>query len=567
MWSVLALTSFLLSYWGWYDQSATFHAYGLRAHENAIFMALRVFGFSSAYVDPKLMGNDWRLLVSRWTGLVVVTATVVAAGLELFRAEIAEVKSSWLRRHILIIGDHDMAIALVTEAVRRRLSAIHISAAVAKPQQTGALITLPRLVGEDPLTVGRAAYARRVVVAETELGASMELALRALEQTPAVETATPKVAVHLDDPVTAERIHHVPGGLNLFSFSEAQVTARTVLFRHPPFLLARRIGAPAVHVVIVGFGRLGQAIARDVVLNCAVSDLGEPHITVIEPLGEAAQREFLYKHPSFNKACEFKVFVDLEGAMSSTGPDSAAPAPPVCATFVCIRDTADGLAEAAALCERIGQYDQIQGPVFVRIRSGGPQPPRGGLGDLVAGKMYTFGAVTDLGAQSRALDDDPDAEARMVHQVYAEIGGYEARPWETLTEDLRVSSRRVVTHVPAKLASLGLDLEPWLRTPDDERPWPPVLARDETLYREGARDRRAAAALEHARWTADRHVNGWRHGLEQDNSRKIHVALTPFEDLSDEFKAFNFAVADWLETLVKVRTEGAAPADLRRPKD
>ncbi len=112
LWLILAIVIFILAYWGWYDQAAALHARGWRAHENAAFMAIRAFGSSSAYGDPRLIGTDWRLIVSRWTGLAVFTATVAAAGLELSRAQVASAVAAGRKRHVLIIGDHEMANAL-----------------------------------------------------------------------------------------------------------------------------------------------------------------------------------------------------------------------------------------------------------------------------------------------------------------------------------------------------------------------------------------------------------------------------------------------------------------------
>src|SRR5205814_1982099 len=81
---------------------------------------------------------------------------------------------------------------------------------------------------------------------------------------------------------------------------------------------------------------------------------------------------------------------------------------------------------------------------------------------------------------------DPDAAARAVHEGYSRFRGQAVTPWEQLPEEMRVSNRRVVSHIPAKLASVGFDLEPWLAVPDEERPWPPPLAPGALLFRDEA---------------------------------------------------------------------------------
>jgi hypothetical protein len=325
------------------------------------------------------------------------------------------------------------------------------------------------------------------------------------------------------------------------------------MLRHPPFLLARRLKASAVHVLIVGFGRLGQAIARDVGLNSLVSDLEAPHITVIDPDADAVRADFLHKHPEFDVEHRFLIFADLNEVKVADDQ------PPVCAVYVCLRDSAEALSAAIAYSEGASRNNLIQGPIFARLRSGGPLRPNAGISALRPRQIYSFGALADAAASAYALDDDPDADAKQVHEAYARIGGYSAEPWAVLSEEMRVSNRRVVSHVPAKLASLGFDLESWLSSPDGERRWPPSLAAGEPLYRNGA-DRTATAILEHRRWMADRRMNGWRYGPTRDNDRKIQPYLVPFEELSEEVQAYDYGVADWLEDYV----QRAAPGVLRR---
>ncbi|HEY5072225.1 MAG TPA: RyR domain-containing protein [Caulobacteraceae bacterium] len=553
VWLVLVVVTFVLAYWGWHHRPSAFNFSGFRAHENAAFMALRAFASDDFYISPGQAGSDWRLIVARWTGLAAVAGTLAAAGMALFQAQIAGFWAALQKGHTLVVGDHEMAQALVAEAVRLRLATVHISAAAARPEQTRSLITLPRGPGQDPLVSGRADRARRVIVAETDLGASAEHALRAVEQMKSWPATRTRVAVHLDDPATAERIHHAPGGIDLFAFSEAQASARAVMLRYPPFLLARRLGASAAHILIVGFGGLGQALARDLVLNSLVADLGEPHITVIDHRAGFASSEFLHRHPEFKQTSQFSVFSDLdEAGLADVAGDGR---PPVCAAYVCPRASAGALSSAIALCERATRHELVQGPIFLRLRSGALSRPEGGVANLQARKLYSFGGLSAAAASSHALDDDPDAAARAVHQAYTRIAGFAADPWESLSEEMRISNRRVVSHVPAKLASLGFDLEPWLAMPDEARPWPPALAPDEPLYR-GEADRRLIAVLEHRRWTADRRVNGWRYGPTRDNSRKIHPDIVPFDELPKEVQTFDFGVAEWMDAYLPRRPGG-----------
>jgi hypothetical protein len=560
VWLAFGVTAMILACWGWYLQSGAFKATGFRRFENAVYMTLRVFSLSDSYASASNTGGRWQLVIARWMGATVFLSGVATAGVSLFQAQLAALAASWRRGHVLIVGDHDMAHALAQEAGRRRLRAIHVTGTAPAASRNGAVINLPRPAGDDGLIHGRAAQAARVIIAEADLGESVESALKAVAQLAAGPAPVP-IAVHLDDPAMAEGIHHVEGGVDLFAFSEADAIARSIMVRHPPFLLAGLCGASSVHVVILGFDGLGQELARDVALNARAMDLGRPRVTVIDHEAALASRGFLHRHPEFRQICDLEVFTHLGEARFG---DAGAEHPVVCASYVCLRDSATALAAAIGLRETAIRHDAIRGPIFTRLRSGGLMRPPGGVRGLQSLKLYGFGGLTDSSSASRALLADPDAAAKAVHETYSRLGGYSAGPWERLTEDMRASNRRVVNHIPAKLATLGFDLEPWLAVPDERRPWPPPLAPGETLFRDQA-ERRRLAVLEHERWMADRRLNGWRYGKTRDNARKIHPDLVPFDDLPGAVQAFDYAVVDWLDADLPRRPGGLTrpPADAR----
>jgi hypothetical protein len=561
VWLAFGVTAMILACWGWYLQSGVFRATNLRRIENAVYMTLRVFSLSDAYTNASNTGGRWQLVVARWMGAAVFLSGVATAGVALFQAQLASLAASWRRRHVLIIGDHDMAFALAREALKRRLPTIHLTATVSSARRAGSLISLPRAPGDEELSHGRAGQAARVIIAESDLGESVEHALEVAARLGA-GPSPPSVAVHLEDPAMAEGIHHVEGGIDLFAFSEAHAVARSIMLRHPPLLLADLIGASAVHVLILGFDGLGQELARDVALNAVGMNLRRPRITVIDQDAAFVKRGFLHRHPEFPRICNFEVFAHLEEAAFGSPQAVGESAPAVCASYVCLRDSAVALAAAIGLRESAIRHDGIRGPIFTRLRSGGLMRPPGGVRSLQPLILYGFGGLVDSSSASRALLADPDEAAKAVHQNYSRIGGASAGPWEQLSEDMRVSNRRVAGHIPTKLAALGFDLEPWLALPDDERPWPPPLAPGVPLCRDAA-ERTRLAILEHERWMADRRLNGWRPGPTRDNARKIHTDLVPFDDLSEAVKGFDYAVVDWLDTYLPRRSAGLErPASL-----
>ncbi len=554
LWLAFALASLAFAYWGWYLQSGVFGAAGPRKVENALFMSLRVFGLNDSYTLSANTGSRWQLILARWMGAGVFLSGLVTAGLSLFRVQIAALSVAWSNGHILVIGDHEIALALIRHAADRGLPTVHVTASVADARREGSLVSLPRAPGDDGLDAGGAGRASRVIIAEIDIGQSVEDALKAAERMKAATGGAATVAVHLDDPAIAERIHHAEGGIDLFAFSEAHAAARSVMVRHPPFLLAHRLGAPAIHILIIGFNDLGQELARDLVLNSLGMNLGRPWITVIDPDAATARRDFLNRHPEFPHLCTLEVFAHL-GEARFDAPAPSRDDPTICAAYVCLRDSAAALAAAIGLRESAIRHDRIEGPIFVRLRSGGLMRAAGGTSGLQALQLYGFGGLTASAVASRALSPDPDATAKAVHEGYSRAGGASAGPWKDLPEEMRVSNRRVVSHIPAKLATLGFDLEPWLATPDDHRPWPPPLAPGVILFRDDV-ERTRMAMLEHERWMADRRLNGWRPGLRRDNARKLHTDFVAFEELSEAIKSYDYQVVDWMDSFLPRRPGG-----------
>jgi hypothetical protein len=98
---------------------------------------------------------------------------------------------------------------------------------------------------------------------------------------------------------------------------------------------------------------------------------------------------------------------------------------------------------------------------------------------------------------------------------------------------MRESNRRLMIHLPAKLASAGLDLTDWLGSGLS----PGALAIPD-LRRDPERLEQLAA-LEHSRWMAERRLSGWQHGERRDNLRRRHPDLVPYSALPEDSRRFD----------------------------
>jgi hypothetical protein len=546
---LLVIWTFFIGIWAWHDRH---YSWG-----DAVYRAVSLFDIGN---DLYNQGGhlDWRFAVGRWTGLAAVFSTAGVALTAVLHERVSRWRAALSRGHTMVVGDHLVAAALIARARQFGHGVLHVSDHVNEATSAAGFVTLPRHVMQDPR--GFARRSNLILVAESDTGASAETALT-LTRGMNLEGSA-KVRVHLDDPVAAEGFHHLPGGYDIVTFSLAQAAAREVLLRQPPFVLARKRQAEAIHVLIVGFGRLAESLLADILVNSVSAGLGEPWITVVDESAAAAQRSFISRYPEageigrirFVDTLDNDTFENLQGQLRGR-------APPICAAYVCIHNSAEAFSAAIALRDRAFRDGLFEAPIFVYLPSGGGLPRQlSGAARHEEIPLLGFGDVDDVVLVSQALDRDADEWPKKVNIAYAEAygriygGTVSPAPWRTLPEPMRQSNRRVITHIPAKLASLGFDLTPLIEAPLGQRLELPALHPDHPMFRNDA-DRRIAAELEHRRWAADRQLSGWRLG-KRDNRRRFHPDLIPFEDLSDAVQAFDFAVNDWLDAVLPRRPDG-----------
>ena len=546
---------------GWIGRANLFGVRdGWPSVENTLFLVLRAFIIDGVYIDESKTGNSPWLVAARWTGAAAFAWGLVTALIALSQERLARWRARISRGHVLVVGDHPIVEAVIRRAKAAGRATIHASDRADTASFAPGYVILPRSVVEEGRVEGLAAKAGLILIAETDTGASAETALNT-SHNPAVDNA--KVRVHLDDPVAAVGFHHLPGGYDILTFSLAKAAAREVLLRQPPFVLARRMGASAIHVLILGYGRLGESILTDILVNCVASGLASPWITVVDDGAETAELSFQSRYPEADQIGRIRFVRTLDhaalaGLAQSLSADAA---PPVCAAYVCIDNSADAFSASIALRERAQRDALFEAPIFVYLSSGGglPRSTQGAMGNEVM-PLLGFGDLDCVVAVSDALKQDSDIHAKAVNRAYGDVYGKvygrvdPPAPWRTLPEPMRASNRLVVTHIPAKLASLGFDLGPLMAQPLESRLDLPALHPDHPLFRNDD-DRHEAARLEHRRWMADRHLSGWRLGP-RDNRRKFHPDLIAFDELPKNVQAFDYGVNEWLDSILPRRPDG-----------
>ncbi|MHB1139414.1 MAG: RyR domain-containing protein [Microthrixaceae bacterium] len=143
--------------------------------------------------------------------------------------------------------------------------------------------------------------------------------------------------------------------------------------------------------------------------------------------------------------------------------------------------------------------------------------------------------------------------ARLIHLDYLSVAGTTASEatvsWSALPATFRRASRAQAFDFGVKLGLLGCELS---ETRDD-------------VARFGDEEIERLAEHEHERWMAERRADGWVHGAQRDDVRRIHPDLVPYDRLSEATKDLDRQAVTRLPALaaliglVVVRRVGAGP--------
>lgn len=145
-------------------------------------------------------------------------------------------------------------------------------------------------------------------------------------------------------------------------------------------------------------------------------------------------------------------------------------------------------------------------------------------------RLIAFGGLIRAESIERVLDRKGDEAAMALHAGYlaAEFGRSAQssetalRQWDALSETLKEANRSAARHLSILLASAGL--ETIERANVERNGWPAVeLAPGQIEH---------LAKVEHRHWMASRIDQGWRSGPARDDSRRLHPAIVPYDELS-----------------------------------
>jgi hypothetical protein len=312
--------------------------------------------------------------------------------------------------------------------------------------------------------------------------------------------------------------------LTLESFDLQRQAARAILARWPLHTGMDPAFGQRVHLLIAGSAPPARALVLQALRLMHYGDL-RPMLTLAHSDPDRLREEWLAEVPRVQQFCDLVFSTYDDPTLSGT--------PPVTSAFVCEDPPQKGLETAQKLARLIAARQGASPLIHLET---GEAEPKGDVGDW-DGQILPFSWLREACRPQALIDGREDELARVIHQHYrdsiaaqgrdpaAEPAG---RPWETLAASYRDANRQQADHLWAKLAvsdcrAVREDLVEYFA-------FSPLEA--ERL-----------AVIEHARWAADRYLDGWTYAPVRDNARRHHPQLVPYTDLSDPMKDLDrFAV-------------------------
>lgn len=535
------------------------HSPGARHGFSPLYHATQMLILHTAHFEEM---NGW-LEAGRWFGAATLfAATGVVFGKRLRREFRLMRMTRWRDHHVVCgLGHKGLEVARSFKRKNPRARVVVIDPEPGEHlanecDKEGICIFAADASLPETLQQARVARARDVVILtpldQTNVRIAAEVRLQRSGQKPGEAACHVHVSdIHLRDALQqwSEGGGKASGGA-LHFFDVFDNEARRVLLDVP--LDGAGIGRDdprSVHVVVLGFGRMGCSVALRAAKMGHFANGKKLRISVVDRNAGAERERFLFRHPVLKGSAVCRMEFHTAEADSISARDRmeewARERDVLLHVFVCLEDDARDVEVALRLRTLLNSPDRH---LLVRIRSHrslakiletAPSPDQ---------RIIPFGMIEDACADEAFLNERTDSVARAIHEffVFKRLAGSIRRPdndpalrdWDDLREEIRESNRQQADHIAIKLRAIGCKL---VKTSD------PGEAVEKIEWKEIE----LLAPVEHGRWNAERLLAGWRYGTPSNKEERINENLKTWEELDKSIRKYDEEAVEDIPDIVK----------------
>ena len=543
----LSLTAFVCGWVGFWRYE---HEHGLEGSPlSPPYHALQMFILHTPHLERRI--NAW-LEVGRWLAPLALGWAAVRAWMSAYRRELRLIQARRLSGHTVVCGLGRKGLDVLQGYAERGEKVLAVERAgqsdlIRAAEALGLAVVVGDATDPRVLRQARVHKAERLVAICGEDGTNVEIAVRArrLIQQADRRRRPLRCYVQLSDPALGRSVQHsrVLGGqeagcdIRVFDIYESQV--RALLEQHP--LDRSGIGPEdprQVHLVIVGFGRLGESLAVKAAQIGHFANRKPLRISAIDRTAAIKRDRLLFRYPPFEQVCPIEFFpLEVESPearrrLTEWCQDDRS----VTTVAICFDNDSRSLDVGFRLITQMPQC-----PSAIALRLSAPSGLAsllidGGARPEVTCRLHAFGAITERSSERAFEDTELDALARAIHEDFVTKRTTFRRTvqtdralasWDVLDDqDYKSANRQQADHLGIKLRAIGCEAA----AVSDPRPEHTFSAKEVELL----------AEMEHARWVAERTLAGWTFGPRpKDDTAKTSPYLLPWTSLADDVKQYD----------------------------
>lgn len=527
---------------------------------DAFFYSMRLFSMQFERMDH----TPPPLQIARFLAPLTLMVSVIKGYIHVARTHGMAYFHSKLNRHIVICGLGRKGLCIALESKKNKIPVVIIekdpeNKLLRECEEHGVFCWIGDASEAYVLEYAKVESAKEVIILISCDETNVRIAMKVRELT-AKLPSRPECFVHLENALMRENLQRAfeSGTPN----STCKITIFDVYDDEARRLLSKlpidgqgisRTSDKVVQVVIIGFGRMGRAIAMRAAKMGQFANEKKIRISVIDRYADRHKGQLLFHYPAMDNGqiCELS-FHHAEAQSPQTLQlieGFASQSNTILHIFVCVDQDALGVGIGLRLQQLIGNRQNCN--LCVRVKK---CESLGSFLDIkpVHGlKIIPFGMVEDSCSEGAYHREMADAIAKATHEGFIGNRSKDSdrnasndpamRHWDDLQEDLRESSRQQYDHLPIKLRAIGCEIV------KAEDPRPAVV--------DFSADVQWLAELEHTRWCAERWLGNWTYGKPSDKTRRINENLVPWADLTEKSKSYDIEA---IENIPK-RLEKAIP--------
>ena len=500
--------------------------------------------------------------IARLLAPVVAAWAVIKTFAILFGEQILLIRLLFWRDHVVVCGLGRKGARFAEDCLRKGLRVVGIehdeaNSAIRSCRRKGIPVLLGSATDAALLRKAGAHRARHVIAVCGPDGVNIETAVqvqRLVEERVTLVSSPVVCYVHLADLNLCAifRQHGVltedEARFEARVFNVYEIAAREFLDRHPfenDWPVDRTVPS---HLIIAGFGRMGEALALQAARIAHYAHGHSLRVTVIDLHAEDRKNAFLGAYPHFLDVCQTEfVIADAAGIkMAEHLTQLAARGDSALRVVVCLDDDADSLVTALRIVAQM-RTEGIR--VFARMFD------TAGLAALVTratqpsawlSQVKPFGVIGEICSMDLLINAPTDTLARAFHQHYVADQSSKGKSsddpsmqsWDRLDPGLKDSNRQLADHLPVKLRAINCYLAPLDSKTDADRVMKISAAEVELLAR-----------IEHERFVAERVLAGWSPGR-KDPARRTSPHLKDWTRLPKKVKDIDRAFVAAIPELV-----------------